>query len=189
MFFRPTAKPVPRWTPSPRVVLPVPPGRRTGSRGSSSGAGGSSSAQRRMTSATGREPVMSWPVGSVSPGLSAFRRRSSTGSMSSAAASLSICASCAKQPWTAPKPRIAPQGGLFVYTQVPSTRTFSTLYGPAAKQQAFASTAVELDAYAPPSRRMRAWTATSRPSRVARCSAQIFAGCLWTWPVNDSSRL
>ena len=24
---------------------------------------------------------------------------------------------------------------------------------------------------------------------VARCSAQILAGCRWTWPVNDSSRL
>ena len=32
---------------------------------------------------------------------------------SSSAASLSICASCAKQLCTAPKPRIAPQGGLF----------------------------------------------------------------------------
>jgi hypothetical protein len=30
------------------------------------------------------------------------------------AASLSICASAAKQVWTAPKPRIAPHGGLFV---------------------------------------------------------------------------
>ena len=27
------------------------------------------------------------------------------------------------------------------------------------------------------------------PSRVARCSAQIFAGWRWTWPVKDSSRL
>ena len=34
----------------------------------------------------------------------------------SAAASLSIWASWAKQTWTAPKPRIAPQGGLFVRT-------------------------------------------------------------------------
>ena len=79
MFLRPTAKPVPRRTPSPRVVLPVPPGRRTGSRGSSSGSGGARSAQRRMTSATGSEPVISWPVGSVSPGLRALSSRSSTG--------------------------------------------------------------------------------------------------------------
>ena len=48
------------------------------------------------------------------PGASAFRSRSSTGSIPSAAASLSICASPAKQVWTAPKPRIAPHGGLFV---------------------------------------------------------------------------
>ncbi len=37
MFLKPTAKPVPRRTPSPRVVLPAPPGSRSGSRGSASG--------------------------------------------------------------------------------------------------------------------------------------------------------
>ena len=46
MFLKPTAKPTPRWTPSPRVVLPAPPGSRSGSRGSSSAAGGSSAAAR-----------------------------------------------------------------------------------------------------------------------------------------------
>ena len=114
MFLKPTAKPVPRFTPWPRVVFPAPPGSRIGSRGSSSGGGGSSAAARRMTSATGREPRTTWPVGSVSPGASAFNSRSSTGSMSRAAASLSICASAAKQVCTAPKPRIAPHGGLLV---------------------------------------------------------------------------
>ena len=89
------------------------PGSRTGSRGSSSASGGSSAAARRITSATGKAPVIVWPVGSTSPGSSAFSSRSSTGSMSSAAASLSICASWAKQVWTAPNPRIAPHGGLF----------------------------------------------------------------------------
>ena len=39
MFLNPTAKPTPRLTPSPRVVFPAPPGRRIGSRGSSSGGG------------------------------------------------------------------------------------------------------------------------------------------------------
>ena len=48
---------------------------------------------------------------------------------------------------------------------------------------------VELEAYAPPSSRIRMRTATSRPSFVARCSAQMRAGCRCTWPVNDSSRL
>lgn len=38
----------------------------------------------------------------------------STGSMPSSAASLSICASYAKHAWTAPKPRMAPHGGLLV---------------------------------------------------------------------------
>ena len=109
MFLKPTAKPVPRRTPSPRVVLPAPPGRRIGSRGGSSGSGGASAAARRIVSATGRAPVSTWPVDSVSPGASAFSSRSSTGSMPSAAASLSICASAAKQVCTAPKPRITPR--------------------------------------------------------------------------------
>ena len=87
-----------------------------------------------------------WPVGSEPPGPSAFRRRSSTGSIPSSAASLSIWASCAKQLWTAPKPRIAPHGGLFVYTQVHSISAFSTAYGPHAKEEAFAVTAAELEA-------------------------------------------
>ena len=114
MFLNPTAKPTPRRTPSPRVVFPAPPGSRIASRGSSSASGTGIAAQRLITSATGNEPVTTWPVGSVSPVESAFSRRSSTGSTASAAASLSICASAAKQVWTAPKPRIAPQGGLLV---------------------------------------------------------------------------
>ena len=64
MFLKPTAKPTPRRTPSPRVVLPAPPGSRIGSRGSSSGSGGGSAAARRITSATGSEPSIRWPVGS-----------------------------------------------------------------------------------------------------------------------------
>src|SRR6185436_12871799 len=39
MFLNPTAKPTPRLTPSPRVVLPAPPGKRIASRGSGSGSG------------------------------------------------------------------------------------------------------------------------------------------------------
>ena len=76
--------------------------------------GSGSSAARRITSATGSEPVIGWPVGSVSPGAIAFSSRSSTGSIPSATASLSICASPAKHVCTAPNPRIAPHGGLFV---------------------------------------------------------------------------
>ncbi len=89
---------------------------------------------------------MRWPVGRVSPCASAFMIRSSTGSISSAAASLSICASAAKQVWTAPKPRIAPQGGLLVKTARHSMSALGTLYGPAAKEAAFEQTAVELEA-------------------------------------------
>ena len=70
-----------------------------------------------------------------------------------------------------------------------SISAFSTLYGPQANDAAFEVTAAELEAYAPPSSRIRAWTQTSLPARVARCSIQIFAGCRCTWPTNDSSRL
>ena len=72
---------------------------------------------------------------------------------------------------------------------MPSISALSTRYGPHAKAHAFATTAVELEAYAPPSSRIFMRTLTSRPSRVARCSAQMRAGWRCTWPVNDSSRL
>src|SRR5437763_1228713 len=93
------------------------------------------------------------PTVAVDPGASrtssvpsAVRRRSSTGSSAMARASLSICASAAKHVWTAPKPRIAPHGGLFVKTLVASISAFGTLYGPHANEAALAVTAVELDA-------------------------------------------
>jgi len=70
-----------------------------------------------------------------------------------------------------------------------SIKALSTAYGPTANDAAFDVTAVELEAYAPPSSRMRTRTFTSLPSRLERCSAQIFAGCRWMWPTNDSSRL
>ena len=114
MFLNPTANPTPRRTPSPRVVFPAPPGSRIASRGSSSCSGTSSAAARLMTSFVGREPSTTCPVARRPPGSSAFRSLSSTGSISSAAASLSICASAAKHVCTAPNPRMAPQGGLFV---------------------------------------------------------------------------
>ena len=146
MFLKPTAKPTPRRTPSPRVVLPAPPGSRIASRGSSSISGTGSAAARRITSRVGNEPVRTCPVARTPPGSSAFRSRSSTGSMPSSAASLSICASAAKHACTEPNPRMAPHGGLFVYTQSPSIRMLSTAYGPYANEQAFEMTAVELEA-------------------------------------------
>ena len=53
---------------------------------------------------------------------------------------------------------MAPHGGLFVYTTIPSMVALGTRYGPHEKHEALAITAVELDAYAPPSSRMRAFT-------------------------------
>ena len=69
----------------------------------------------RITSAVGSEPVD--PLAgrervARAPARSAAAAR--PGRCPSAAASLSICASPAKQVWTAPNPRIAPHGGLFV---------------------------------------------------------------------------
>ena len=97
--------------------------------------------------------------------------------MSSAAASLSICASAAKQVCTAPNPRIAPHGGLFVKTLVVSISAFGTAYGPHANDAAFAVTAVELDAYAPPSRRIRIRTQSELPLALWRgAPAWIRAG-------------
>ena len=84
---------------------------------------------------------------------------------------------------------MAPQGGLFVKTALHSVSAFGTAYGPQAKEAAFEQTAVELEAYAPPSRRIFVLTQTSFPSRLARCSCQTLAGWRWTWPAKDSSRL
>src|SRR5438477_12531463 len=123
-----------------------------------------------------------------SPLRRAFLSRSATGSMWRAAASLSICDSYAKHDWTAPKPRIAPVGGLFVYAPTPCTRAFGTRYGPAPKHAAFATTAGLDDAYAPPSRTIVARTKTSSPSRVAPCVYQSLAGWRRTCPQQGSSR-
>src|SRR5712692_215212 len=117
-----------------------------------------------------------------SPLRRAFLSRSATGSTSSAAASLSICASYAKHDWTAPKPRIAPVGGLLVYAPTAWIRALGTRYGPAPKQAAFATTAGLDDAYAPPSRTIVARTNTSSPFLVAPCLYQSFAGWRWTCP-------
>src|SRR5213083_2196822 len=83
-------------------------------------------AQRRITSRTGALPWIVWPVGSTDPVETAFLTRSATGSMRNARASLSIWASWATQACTAPNPRIAPQGGLCVYTAVPSINALGT---------------------------------------------------------------
>src|SRR4051812_12507124 len=110
---------------------------------------------RRSSSSTGAGQLIGAPVGMEEPVSMALRRRSSTGSISSAAASLSICASWAKHVCTAPKPRIAPHGGLSVYMTYESISALGTSYGPQANDAAFEHTAVELDAYAPPSRTIR----------------------------------
>ena len=99
---------MPRRTPSPWVVFAWPPGIAV------DGGGSGRALTLSSSSTTGAGQRIFAPVGIVPPSASALRRRSSTGSISSTAASLSICASCAKQVWTAPNPRIAPHGGLSV---------------------------------------------------------------------------
>ena len=98
-----------------------------------------------MTSATGAVPVITCPVSRASPGFRALRRRSSIGSRSRAAASLSIWDSTANPVCTAPNPRMAPHGGLLVRTTLPSMTALGTRYGPAAKHEALPSTAAEDD--------------------------------------------
>ncbi len=113
--------------------MPVPPGRRRGSSAGSSSGSGMARSERR-TSAVGSGYSISCPVvGRTSPGPSAFRSRSSTGSIPSAPASRSIWASTAKAGWFAPKPRIAPAGGWLVRSAQPSTSARMHRYGPRAK--------------------------------------------------------
>src|SRR3989442_6184520 len=117
-----------------------------------------------------------------SPLRKALRSRRSTGDSLSATASLSIWASYAKHDCTAPKPRIAPVGGLLVYAPTAWMTALGTRYGPAPKHAAFATTAEVEDAYAPPSRMIVARTKTRSPSRVAPCAYHMRAGWRWTWP-------
>ena len=79
-------------------------------------------------------------------------------------ASRSSAPSIAKWAWLAPKPRIAPHGGLLVYAPLEITSTLATLYGPQACPAARSSTFEPTDAYAPESPIMRALTTVSRPS-------------------------
>ncbi len=90
------------------MTLAIPPGTPPSPFGSGR------SCTSRSSSSTGAGQLIGAPVGIDVPVVIAFTRRSSTGSISSAAASLSICASCAKHVCTAPNPRIAPHGGLSV---------------------------------------------------------------------------
>ena len=114
MFLKPTAKPTPRRTPSPRVVFPAPPGRRIASRGSSSGSGSGMRGRAPDDLARRERARHDLPGRERAARLERVQEPQLDGSMPSSAASRSICASAAKHVCTAPKPRIAPHGGLFV---------------------------------------------------------------------------
>ena len=123
-FLKPTASASPRTTWVASAVRPAPPGRDIGSSGRTAADG--LPAHVRITSATGRAPVTTCPVSSRSPGVRALCSRRSTGSIPRATARRSIWASWAMHVWTAPKPRMAPQGGLLVRTTTPSTSADGT---------------------------------------------------------------
>ena len=171
MFLNPTAKPTPRRTPSPRVVLPAPPGRRIGSRGSSSGSGMGISAappddlgdrNRAGDDLAGREHV----------------------ARTERVAHAQVDAADAERVRELVHLRLVREAGLDgaeaahgaagrvvrVDARRPRAARSGTAYGPHANEAAFEVTAVELEAYAPPSSRIRACTETSLPSRFPRCS-------------------
>src|SRR3954464_10540526 len=133
--------------------------------------GGRGRSRTRCTSsATGAGKSTTWPVTVVEPSLIALRIRTSAGSIPNAAASLSICDSYAYVGCTAPSPRMAPQGGLLVYTPQPSIFALGTLYGPTLNVVPLPTTTGVLEAYAPPSKYIRARTYTRSPAEVAPCS-------------------
>ena len=145
MFLNPTANPMPRRTPSPRVVLPAPPAggsdRAAAPRRPERDRGGSADRLRdgarpldhlaRRQHVTGAESVQEAKLDRVDAQLGRQQVHLGFGGEH-------VC--------TAPNPRIAPQGGLLVYTDVASINALATRYGPTAKEAAFDVTAVELDA-------------------------------------------
>jgi hypothetical protein len=88
MFLMPTPYPMPRRTPSPRVVLPYPPGSPPAS---TADEGKGMAAAWRSIDASGAGESMTCPVGSTEPSDTALRARTSIGSSPSSAASASIC--------------------------------------------------------------------------------------------------
>ena len=88
-----TAYPTPRTTPSPCVVLDTPPGSARRSRFPVPAGGSGRDRTKSRISATGAAESTTCPVGITDPSRIALRIRKSTGSIPSAAASLSIWAS------------------------------------------------------------------------------------------------
>ena len=167
MFLKPTAKPTPRRTPSPRVVFPAPPGSRIASRGSSSGSGSGSAAARRITSRVGQRARDHLAGGEHAARLERVQepqldrvdveRRGELVHLRLGREARLHGAEAAHR---------AARRVVRVDGEPVDRATLSTAYGPTANEQAFEMTAVELDAYAPPSMRIRMRTATSSP--VAR---------------------
>ena len=189
MFLNPTAKPTPRRTPSPRVVLPAPPGSRIGSRGSASGSGTGIAAAARITSATGSEPVdhlaRRQPVAGLErveqPQLDRvdLERR---GELVHLRLGREARLHGAEAAHRAARRVVRVDRRALDQRVVDAVRADGEGGGVRdhGGRARGVRAAVEQDPHA---------HATRRPSRVARCSTQIFAGWRWTWPTNDSSRL
>ena len=137
MFLKPTAKPTPRRVPSPWVVLETPPGISRRSIGVLRARGGSGMRAQLLQQLAHRRRAVHDLAGRAGGRrcARALRTRRSTGSMPSAAASRSICDSWAKATWTAPKPRIAPHGGLLVYATTRVDAGVRDLVGPAGERR------------------------------------------------------
>ena len=170
------------------AVRPDPPGSKSSCASTGNAGGKGSASVSRMHRSTGATLSRICPVIRVSPVRIAFSSRTATGDMPAASAILSIWPSCAKHACTTPKPRMAPQGGLFVRDAKPSTIALGHLYGPCVWVMPFRSTAAEVEEYAPPSNRKRASILTISPSAVAWCFIHTFAGWRCTWPKKLSSR-
>ena len=86
----------------------------------------------RQARAPSEPSSITCPGPQTSPGVTTLRERISQALMPTSAASRSMTPSMANWAWLAPKPRKAPQTGLFVRTATDSTSMTGRRYGPEA---------------------------------------------------------
>ena len=146
-------------------------------------------AQRSITSRAGAEPRITWPVGSTEPVPSGVAQAQLDADRSRAPRRACPSAPRARSTPAARRTHASPRtAGCSCRRPCRPGGRSAPRTGPARNVVAFAITAGEEDAYAPPSISIRASTLTSRPSRVAVCRIHIRAGCRFLWAKNDSRR-
>ena len=163
-FLNPTAKPTPRRTSTGVGGAPGTAGTRRAASSAAGPAGsGSAGARRGSPRRPAAVPVMRWPVSSSSPGASALRSRSSTGSTPQRGGELVHLRLVARSRSAPRRSRASRRtAGCWCARRRRRSSAFGTRYGPAAKQTALAMTRHDDDAYAPPSSTMRASTLHER---------------------------